>query len=374
VRAQLYHPPTIEVHAKRRDARACADELIQPLDTFAALKENPLTTDPSKLGSACEQVVHWALRGEHTHTAIEWAEVAALVEPTNPRRANIAGRVTRNANEYERAEVWFKRGIGYAREQNDVIEQIWGHLGYGRVCQELGWVNGARKHLSRGSHLAWKKGPPSLAASAQHDLAAMLMVRGFLTEAGQRARRAFLWYPKNHERIPYFAVDVGLMLVLGGRFAPAARLLRTSLRSIEQPSVRTMVLALAARAFAGMGEPEASAFMRHRALKMLSKYRQMEPVTLWHLADAHRLSGNWSAAEAEAEHALNVAVEQNDHEIARLTRLLIRWITERRPARRKSAGPDDLREFLRLLTSRLAEWSPRRGRKYPGPWGEDRAA
>jgi hypothetical protein len=135
-----------------------------------------------------------------------------------------------------------------------------------------------------------------------------------------------------------------------------------------------MVLALAARAFAGMGEPEESAVMRHRALKMLGKHRQMEPVTLWHLADAHRLAGNWSAAEAEAEHALDVAVEQNDHEIARLTRLLIRWIAERRPACRKGAGTDDLREFVRLLASRLTEWSPRRGRKYPGPWGENRAA
>src|SRR4051794_30697492 len=150
VRSRLFNPPTVEVHAKRRDARACAAELITALDTFASLKANPLTANPRDIGRACEQVVSWALEHEHTRTAIEWAEFAALVEPTNPKSANVAGRVTRNANEYDRAEIWFKRGIGYAREQGNVVEQIWGHLGYGRLCQELGWVKGARKHLGRG--------------------------------------------------------------------------------------------------------------------------------------------------------------------------------------------------------------------------------
>jgi len=369
----LFNPPTVEVHAKRRDARACAVELIPALDTFASLKANPLTATPRDIGRACERVVNWALEHEHTRTAIEWAEIAALVEPTNPKSANVAGRVTRNANEYDRAEIWFKRGIGYAREQGNVVEQIWGHLGYGRVCQELGWVKGARKHLGRGSQLAWKKGPPSLAASAQHDLAAMLMVRGHLAEAEDRARRALQWYPKNHPRLPYFAVDVGLMLVLGSRYGAAARLLRVALRSIEQPSVRTMVLALTARAFAGMGEPEEFAVMRRRSLKMLEKHRQMETVTRWHLADAQRLAGNWSAAEAEADQTLALALEQNDPETARMTRTVIRLIAERRTPRPKGVG-GELREFLRLLSARVEEWSPRRGRNYRGPWGENRAA
>ncbi|HEX6747581.1 MAG TPA: hypothetical protein VF092_09860 [Longimicrobium sp.] len=373
LRPELFRAPTLEVQAKRREARAVAAELGRALDLFAALTANPLAIAPGEVGSACEEVVDWAVKHEHTQTAIAWAETGALADPSSPRRANIAGRVTRNANEYERAEVWFRRGIGFAREQGDVVEEVWGHLGFGRLCQELGWVKGARKHLNRGSRLAWKAGPPSLAASAQHDLAAMLMVRGHLAEAEQRARRALLWYPKNHERLPFFAVDVGLMLVLGSRFASAARIVRTALRLIEQPSVRTMALALTARAFAGMGEQEESAIMRHRSLRMLEKHRQMEPVTRWHLADARRLAGNWDAAEEEAERTLAVAVEQNDREIARLARILLRLIAERRGAARKSGGTE-YRDFVRLLASRLAEWSPRRARSYPGPWGENRAA
>jgi tetratricopeptide (TPR) repeat protein len=372
VRACLFNPPSRSVLEKRRDARACAGEIAGALEVFAAMKVDPVNAVPAELGAACERVVEWALAGEHTHTAIEFAEAAGLVDPTNPKLANIAGRVTRNANEFDRAEVWFKRGIGLARERDDIVEQVWGHLGYGRLCQELGWVEGARKHLGRGSQLAWKEGPPSLAASAQHDLTLVLTVRGHLSEAAERAQRALLWYPKNHPRLPYFAADVGLLLVLSSRFAAAARLLRVVLRTIESPSARAVILALAASAFAGLGEPEESAVLRRRSLKMLDQHGQREQVARWHLADAQRLAGNWSAAESEANETLALAIARNDRETERMTRILIRLIEERRSARPKPTG--HLRDFLRLLAVRVEEWSPRRGRNYPGPWGEDRAA
>lgn len=374
VRAALFHPPAMKVIARRREARACAVELTPAFDTFAALWANPLSLNASVVGAAGELVVTWATEREHTRTAIQWAEVAALADAMNPKLANLAGRLTRNANEYDRAQVWFERGIGLARVQDNVIEQVWGHLGYGRLCQELGWVSGARKHLGRGSTLAWKAGPPSLAASAQHDLAAMLMMRGYLGEAAERARRALLWYPKNHPRIPHFAVDAGLLLVLGSRFVSASRVLRAAMRSIEQPSIRTMVLAMTASAFAGMGVPEEATVWRHRALKMLDKHPQMEAATRWHLANARRLAMDWSAAEAEAEQALAVAEEHNDREIQRMTKILIGWIADRRVGRPYLSASTELREFVRELTRRLAAWSPRRGRSYSGPWGENRAA
>ena len=134
-----------------------------------------------------------------------------------------------------------------------------------------------------------------------------------------------------------------------------------------------MVTALGARAFAGMGEPEESAVMRRRALRMLEKHSQLELVTRWHLADAQRLAGKWEEAETEAQETLSKAVAEKDHEVVRLTRMLLRLITERRSARPNRAADAGLRDFLQLLYQRLQEWSPRRGHN-PGPWGEDRAA
>jgi len=373
VRGDLFNPPTKNVLAKRREARASVPELGGPLDTFAALKASPLESNPAVVGTACERIVEWALTHDYTQTAIEWAEVAAVVDLENPKLANLAGRVNRNANDYERAEVWFKRGIALAREQDNVVERFWGHVGYGKLCKELSRVKDARKHLNRASALARKKGPPSLAASAQHDICALLMVRGRLTEAAARARRALALYPKSDPRLPFFGADVALMLVLTRRYAAAIRVLRVVLRVVQQQSARTAILALAARAFAGAGEPEEAAVFRQRALKLLSKHPSMEGVTRWHLGDAHRLAGNWEGARAEAEASLAFAKAQNDRETARMAQILLQLIEDRKAAPPRSGINDDLREFVREVTERVARWSPRRGRG-PGPWGMDRAA
>jgi tetratricopeptide (TPR) repeat protein len=295
------------------------------------------------------------------------------VEPENPHAANVAGKVNRNALDWDRAEVWFKRGVGLAREQGNKVERFWGHVGYGKLCKELGRVNDARRHLNRASRLARKAGPPSLAASAQHDICALLLVRGQLSEATERARKALLLYPKSDPRLPFLGADVALLLVLSRRYYAAVRLLRAVLRVVQQQSARTAILALAARAFAGAREPEEAAVLRHRALKLLSKNPSMEPVARWHLADAHRLAGNWDGAKAEAEAALSAATAQNDCETARLTRILLGLIEARKEAPPKGTTDPELREFVRELTERVAHWSPRRGRD-PGPWGMDRAA
>src|SRR4051812_204892 len=66
VRTRLFNPPTRDVLAKRRDARACAGEILPPLDTFAAMKADPIKGDPLELGAACEKIVEWALEREYT--------------------------------------------------------------------------------------------------------------------------------------------------------------------------------------------------------------------------------------------------------------------------------------------------------------------
>jgi hypothetical protein len=266
--------------------------------------------------------------------------------------------------------LWFKIGLGLAREQGNTVELIRGHPGYGRLCTETDRVACARTHLNSGANLARKAGPPSLAAEAQHDLCAMLMTRGQLTEAATRARRALALYPKSHHRIPFFGADVALMLVLGRRYHAAARLLSVVLRNVQQPSARATILALTARAFAGAGEPEESAVLRRRTIKLLDKHAGMEPVIRWHLADAQRLAGNWGAAKVEGETALAVSVEQNDREMERLNRHLLKLIDLRKSSPGNHGGTsDELREFLRELADRVAKWSPRRGRQWPGPWG-----
>jgi len=372
LRPFLFSPASRNAMARRAEARAFEPALASALATFAALKAKPADFDERTIAEACDALVEWAESHDYTHTAIEWAEVAATVAPKNPRLANSAGRLTRNANEFDRAEVWFLRAIGLARSQGNDIEKFWGHAGYAKVCKETGRVKDARRHLNRASSIARRGGPPSLAAALQHELCAFLMLRGRLKEAVQRAQKALDLYPYSEPRLPFFGADMALLLILTRRYSLGARVARVVLRILEKHSARPAILALAARAFAGAGEQEEAAVHRSRALKLLGKYPQFEAITRWHLADALRHLGQWDAAQAEAETALKVAERLNDREAAWGIGMLLRRIVERRPAPAARASSGE-RAFVRQLTDKLTRWTPRRGRD-SGPWGLDRAA
>ena len=121
-RAALFHPQSPAwVLAKRTEARLQAPELAAALDQLAVLTRTPLSVSPIALADACQEVAAWAEAREHTETAIQYAEAAAVLDPEEPRRANLAGRLNGNASDFPRAEVWFERGIGLARTSLQTI-------------------------------------------------------------------------------------------------------------------------------------------------------------------------------------------------------------------------------------------------------------
>ena len=371
-RALFPSTPTSSVLEKRRHALASPSAPpAEALQTIWSAKGSPLVADARSLGHACFELARWAERREHRKTAMEWAEIAAAIDPENPKFSNLAGRLNRNENEYERAEIWFKRGVAFARDQDDKVELIRAHLGYGRLCTELGRLRDASTHLNTGSRLAKQYGPPSLAAEAQHDLCALLISHGQYEEAERRARRALRLYGKTHRRLPYFGGDVALLFVLEGDYLNAARILPTVVRLIQQPSVRTAMVALNARALAGAGRIDDAVVARTRASKMLAKHDGLEPLARWHLADSARLAGDWSRADAEAVRALEAATIAKDRETATHIARLLDLIRNRAPALpRPIRSDEDFRPFVRLLRERLSTWSPRRARAWRPPWNE----
>jgi len=374
---ELFNPsPPPWVVAKRTEARAQCGELADALDVFRSVTGAPLAVDRAAVAAACREVVEWALAREHVQTAIELAEAGALVAPEDPAAANLAGRGTRKAGEYARAEVWVNRAIGYAREQNNRVELTRAHLGYGTLHKLVGRVREARRHLNSGSRIAHKLGQPSLAAEAQHDLCALLAPRGQYVEAEKHARTALRWYPKSHPRFPLFVADVAHLFVLRRNFAAAVRLLRSVIRTGEHsPSTRSAILALYSRALAGAGLAEEVARQQRRALRLLQGHAEWETLVLWHLAAAERLLARWEPAERYARQALENATAQGDREMMALISGTLSEVLAQRPAPPPVARKDsEFRSFVETLLSRLAEWAPRRARQRRGPWGEQWAA
>lgn len=364
----LFNPSSPEwVLAKRRAARAACAELSGALARFGSLVSAPLAVDREAVAAACVQVVEWALGRELAQTAIEFAEAAALVDHRNPAMANLAGRVTRNAGEGVRAEIWFKRGIAFSREQDDAIELTRGHLGYGILCQDQGRVRCAMRHFNVGARKARRLGLEWLAAEVQHDITLLLTVRGRFAEAEKHARLALRWYGKRHARFPFFAADIALLMVLERNHPLAARLAKAALRHVTAPASRSVILALYARARAGMGAASELDWLRRRVLRITAQYRDREAVALWHLGHAERLAGDWESAERSATRALELAELRRDAETAALTRQLLAAVKERRPAPRPSRRRADHEfvEFIETLSDRLATWSP--DQRQPSP-------
>jgi len=368
--------PPAWVIAKRRDARAQCGELAGALSEFGSVASAPLSVSRAAVAAACREVVEWALAREHTQTAIEFAEAAAVVAPDDPAMANLAGRVTRNAGEYARAEVWFNRAIGSARERNDKVELTRAHLGYGTLHKLVGRVKEARRHLNSGSRIARKLGQPSLAAEAQHDLCALLTVRGYFADAEKHARTALRWYPKGHRRFPLFVADVAYLLVLQRNFSTAVRLVRGVLRAGDHPpSIKSAILALYARALAGAGYADEIGRQRRRVLRLLQRHREWESLALWHLAAAEWQLANWESAEAYARRALEVAAGQGDREMVWLTNRTLSAVLTKKPAAPMVTRKDpEFRSLVETLERRLVEWAPRRARSRRAPWGDQWAA
>ena len=370
-RGALFNPrPAAWVALKRAEARAFAPELTEALDRFAALPAAPLGTSAAQLADACRQVALWAEERGHRETALHFAEAAAVADPADPARANQAGRVTRGAGEFARAEVWFDRAIGLARRRGDHVQYTRAHIGYGILCQTLGRDARARRHFHTASVVAMKDGREWLAAEAQHDLMLMAAERGRYAEAGRHARKALAWYPKHHHRFPFFAADLAFLLVSERQHEPAARLLEGFLRTVRDPQRQVLGLSVLVRALAGAGRLKRFTRERRRLLRRLARHREYEAPARVNLAEAERAAGMWPQAEADARAALELARAGRDAVPERLARTLLRQVAARTPAPGAAPPREEVEALVATVSARLAGWSPtRRGR--PPTLGRD---
>lgn len=351
------------VTAKRIEAQAVEGELAGALDVLATLLHDPLGADTRQLAGACERIARWADARGYAETAIQFAEAAAVICPDQARLANLCGRLTRNAGDFPRAEVWFERGIGLARGRRNWVEYTRGHLGAGILAMGLGREARARRHFNTASSIAMREGHEWLAAEAQHDLFQFVTVRGNYVDAEVHARRALAWYPKHHPRLPFLAADVAFLMVCQRYYAPAVEILRPFVRTVEPPR-NVLGYSLLVRALAGAGNHREFERRRARLLKLLAEHAEYEAAARWNLAQGELLLGERDAALANARRALELARARRDRETEVLAERLVAelevgTVAPAEPKRRDERS----REFVGTLLRRLAEWSPtRRGR------------
>lgn len=363
-RSGLFHEAVAPwVWSKRVEARQGEPTLAQALGILDDWVRLAGGVPANRVVEACQQIAQWAQERGYSDTAILYAETAACLQPDNPGRAILAGKLARAAGRMVRAERWFYAAIEVARSRRQWEEYIRGHLGLGILFMLVKRDDLAREHFDAASAKAIWMGYEWLAAEAQHDLFQFMTVRGHYDAAEAHARKALDSYPKHNPRVPFLAADVAYLLICQNRYSEAIELLRGFLRIVRPPD-NVLGLSMLVRALGAAGHARKFLRMRRRLLDTELSTTRFAAAALWHLAEAERAMCAWDAAEEHARAARELAVRQNDLETALLAGETLLRVEAHLPVEPEPARRDpQVSELAAQIATRLAEWAPtKRGR------------
>jgi tetratricopeptide (TPR) repeat protein len=351
-----------------RDEEPLLEDALEWLDLFT---RSPLAVNPEKVAEACCRVAVWAESNEYTSTSLHFAEAAAQLNSRSPQVANLAARLTRNAAEFDRAELWFSRAIGLARANKEWIQYTRAHIGLGVMWQTMGKDRRARAAFAAAASRAMRDGREWLASEAQHDLMLMAAERGFYSEAEEHARRALAWYPKNNERLPFLIADIAFLLTCEQEHQRALTVVLPFFRAVKAPARQVLALSVLARALGGLREPRFSR-VRRRLLGRLTRFKDYEAAARINLAEGERAAGLWNEAEENARIAYSIARAAGDKVPERLARQLLIEIRSRTTANQLVRRTDEhsLAALVELALRRLGEWIPTQRGRRPRDFGE----
>lgn len=345
-----------------RVAAAEVPELADAAAAFGALENDGTLIGAAQLADACGAVSEWAERRAFLEVTVQFAEAAARLEPESARRCNLAGRACRLASLWSRADHWYLRGVGLARQSRSMQEKFRAHLGAGAVAFAQGQYARAYRHYVTGGWAAQRCGNRRMAARAQHDLLGLAIERGLHDDALIHAARALEWYPKFHPNIPFLAHDFSIALTVRGQFRLGAKLAARVAEVIEGDSAKLLVLGTLARAAAGNQDHQTHAAARETVLSMISTYPNHAPAALYNLAEAARSRAEWEIATDLVQEAIRRAEEHGFGGIVRLASAAMKCISSRTPPATLSSSRDDLYHLEQItheFMARVSRWRRR---------------
>lgn len=255
-RADLFPP---EASARREasfTSLAETDEVVGALRALGAVLGGAAPADAAAVARACEEISRWAERRDSLQTALAFAQNAALADPANPDSAFNVARLAVRIADHARAEVWFRRAIGLARQAHDWRRYSRAFSGLGNLYLMRGNLPGAQRFHLRALRGARRGGVRAEQAAALHDLFGVAIETGRVAEAERYAREATLAYGSRNPRLAALAHDVAYSWMQQGHFARALAVFQAVLPLIDQPMERLFVEADLMRAAAGAGDAE----------------------------------------------------------------------------------------------------------------------
>lgn len=309
---------------------------------------------------ACEEIALWAQDEGYPDTAIHFAEAAAVINPTDPYFAFVAGRTNRLVGVHWRAEVFYSRAIRHAYRLQNWDVYVRANLGLGRHHADRGRVRMAAKHFFSAARVALDQGHDWLAAQTYHDLFPLHYELGDINRAHELARTALATYPHHHERYPVAVHDFLLLLIFEHHFTEAWPLLETLVEAPLRSHDQVLVWGTIARTAGSLQMGQEFADAEARVLELAPHWDAFAPAAYLGLAAGAHALRDRALAASYAGKALVLAEAKQDRQAIRLVQELLEDLAAARPAPPPVPLTGELAEGLRELTAvaeeELASW------------------
>ncbi len=230
-------------------------ELREPMEDLLALLNDPVHVEPERIGLACNRIATWAEGEGAPRTALEFLQAASLACPANPRFALSVMRAARDLAQYPRAEAWFHRAVGLARQCRDWDSYIRAYLAHGTMMLRKGALPAARRSFLKGYRRATRQGLKEVRAMAVHDLFVVEYHLGNQEDGDKYAAKAIALYGPDHERFVRLSHDIAFVWLMEGAYENAMEILLHLLPKLPDKAQATVNGTLA-RAAAGAGRAD----------------------------------------------------------------------------------------------------------------------
>jgi tetratricopeptide (TPR) repeat protein len=239
----------------------CADPRITPaVSTLLDVVERPGSIEEDAVSRMCLRVAHWAGERGASGTALWFAQAGALSTPRGGPAALEAGRIAAANGDDIRAEAWLKRAIGLSRRAGDWLPYTHAFIALAELAAERGHDTRARRHYLRAIRVARRRAFRESRARAAHGLVRIMARAGDFAGAERAAKVARHNYGAEHASMPALTRDLARLWIESGQYGRAQDALAKLLQQQRESDERMQLLALNARAVAGGGTGERTAF------------------------------------------------------------------------------------------------------------------
>jgi tetratricopeptide (TPR) repeat protein len=356
-REELFSPKAARLRAQQLRSTRHEPPLATPLATLAQLLDEPARFSADKVSFACEGVAVWAEERGQLATALEFAQGAAVASPRDAAFSLDVAKIARSRAEHARAETWFRRTIGLARQSGDWVSYAQAFLGLGVLYIRRGNFPQARRFLIRSLRAAKRHSLRDVQGSAYHDLFVVATETGRAEEAEHYARLAVQTYEKRNPYLPMLAHDVAYFWMTQGRFARALPVLRALEPHFRKPAMRLIVLSGIARAAGALRDRDAfeQAWEAARPLADTPETEDRAASSLMELARGAASIGEWKRAEEAAGQAVERARARRESHVLMASEAVLQAARSGRAAEEAVGGRDGSDPLAEELVRTLEE-------------------